>query len=60
VGFRHIRHQGILAMTADERLAIVRLKIERANKHIGDLQTAVRTFVNSNPYKVTSVATRSG
>jgi hypothetical protein len=39
-------------MTADERLALVRLKIERANKHIDDLQTAVRSFLDSSPYKV--------
>jgi hypothetical protein len=39
-------------MTPDERLALVRLKIERADKHIDDLKTAVRSFFDSNPYKV--------
>jgi hypothetical protein len=39
-------------MTADERLALARLKIERANKHIDDLQIAVSTFFDSAPYKV--------
>jgi hypothetical protein len=39
-------------MPADERLALIRLKIERADKHIGDLQEAVRSFLDSNPYKV--------
>jgi len=41
-------------MTSDERLALVRLKIERADKHIDDLQMTVRTFFGSNPYKVTT------
>jgi len=39
-------------VTAEERLAMVRLKIERANKHVGDLQTVVRNFLDSNPYEV--------
>jgi hypothetical protein len=39
-------------MTEDERLALIRLKIERADKHIDDLQTAVRSFLDSNPYEV--------
>jgi len=39
-------------MTADERIALVRLKIERANKHISDLQDALRSFFDSNPYKI--------
>jgi hypothetical protein len=39
-------------MTADERLALVRLKIERADKHINDFKAAVGTFLGSNPYKV--------
>jgi hypothetical protein len=40
------------AMTPDERLALVRLKIERADKHIDDLKAAVRSFFGSNPYVV--------
>jgi hypothetical protein len=39
-------------MTPDERLALVRLKIERADNHIDDLKTAVRSFFDANPYKV--------
>lgn len=41
-------------LTADERLALVRLKIERADKHIMDLQTEIRNFIDSNPYEVAS------
>jgi hypothetical protein len=36
-------------MTAD---ALVRLKIERADKHIDDLKASLRSFFQSNPYKV--------
>ena len=39
-------------MTADERLALIGLKVERANKHISDLNAAVRCFLDSNPYKI--------
>jgi hypothetical protein len=39
-------------MTADERIALVRLKIERANKHIDDLVAAINAFHGTNPYKV--------
>ena len=39
-------------MTADERLALVRLKIERADEHIADLQAKIRSFFDSNPYKI--------
>lgn len=39
-------------MTADERLALVRLKIERADKHIDELKVAIRVFLDSQPYKV--------
>jgi hypothetical protein len=39
-------------MTADERLALVWHKIERANKHIRDLDTAITGFLATNPYKV--------
>ena len=33
-----------------DRLKGVRLKIERAKKHIGDLDVAIRTFCDSEPY----------
>lgn len=32
-------------MLADNRLRLIRIKIKRANKHIGDLEDAVRDFV---------------
>ena len=41
-------------MTADERLALIRLKIERADKHIDDLRDALSAFFGSKPYKVTA------
>lgn len=37
-------------MTADERLALIQVKIERAKKHINDLNSEVRTFHASKPY----------
>lgn len=39
-------------MTADERLKLVRRKIERADEHIANLDNALRWFIKSNPYKV--------
>jgi hypothetical protein len=39
-------------MTADERLALIRLKIERADKHIRDLEATLRSFFEANPYKI--------
>ena len=39
-------------MTADERLALIWHKIERANKHIRDLGAAIASFNASNPYRV--------
>jgi hypothetical protein len=39
-------------MTADERFALIWLKIERANKHISDLDTAIAAFLATKPYKV--------
>jgi hypothetical protein len=39
-------------MTADQRLALIRPKIERADKHIQDLKAAVRSFLDSQPYKI--------
>jgi hypothetical protein len=39
-------------MTADERLALVRPKIERADQHIDCLNTAIKSFVDTNPYKI--------
>jgi enamine deaminase RidA (YjgF/YER057c/UK114 family) len=39
-------------MTADERFALIWHKIERANKHIRDLNAAIVSFMATNPYKV--------
>jgi hypothetical protein len=39
-------------MTADERFALIWNKIERADKHINDLNAVIGTFLASNPYKV--------
>lgn len=39
-------------MTADERIALIQVKIERAKKHIGDLDAALKTFFDSKPYEV--------
>jgi hypothetical protein len=39
-------------MTTDDRFALIWHKVERANKHIGDLRDAVASFVATNPYKV--------
>lgn len=36
-------------MTADERLASIRVKVERAKKHIGDLDAELRTFYDAKP-----------
>jgi hypothetical protein len=45
-------HERLSAMTADERFALIWHKIERANKHIRDLNAAIATFMATNPYKV--------
>src|SRR5687768_4903488 len=39
-------------MTADERLALISVKIERAKKHVDDLNVAVCSFLDSKPYLV--------
>ena len=39
-------------MTAEERIALINLKIERADQHIGCLKSTIKSFVNSDPYKV--------
>ena len=39
-------------MTSDKRFALIWAKIERANKHISDLGTAIETFLAIKPYKV--------
>jgi len=39
-------------MTADERFALVQVKIERAKQHIHDLKAAIRAFLDTHPYVV--------
>jgi hypothetical protein len=39
-------------MTADERLAQIRPKVERAKYHINNLEREIQTFLATNPYKV--------
>lgn len=39
-------------MTADDRLALVRVKVERAKQHIRDLDIAVKSFFDTKPYVV--------
>jgi hypothetical protein len=41
-------------MTADERIALIGPKIERAKKYIIELEANVRTFLDANPYKVSA------
>lgn len=41
-------------MTADERMARVRAKIERAQKHLGDLDAEIRSFLRTSPYQIVS------
>jgi hypothetical protein len=44
--------QEIKSMIADERIALIQVKVERAKKHVVDLESAVRAFLDSGPYKV--------
>lgn len=39
-------------MTADERLALIRVKIERAKEHIADLDSAITSFFNGSGYEI--------
>lgn len=39
-------------MTADERIAVVMLKVQRAKKHIFDLNTEIKSFQATKPYKI--------
>src|SRR5437879_5803464 len=38
--------------TPEERLKRIRVKVERAKKHIRDLEIEIKSFLDSNPYKV--------
>ena len=39
-------------MTSDERFALVWQKVERANKHIADLETATIAFCKTGPVEM--------
>jgi hypothetical protein len=39
-------------MTSDERLAFIHIKIERAKKHIRELDAEIRSFLAAKPYRI--------
>src|ERR1044072_3615218 len=41
-------------MNADERIARICVKIERAKKHVDDLYTATTAYLNDRPYVISS------
>jgi hypothetical protein len=41
-------------MNADERIALIGVKIERAKKHIDDLYPAVQAYLATRPYEISS------
>ena len=41
-------------MTADERLSLIRVKVERAKQHLRDLEVARDSFIKSKPYRIES------
>ncbi len=41
-----------MPLTPEERLAGVRLKIERAEQHVRDLHAVLTAFMNGNPYRL--------
>ena len=41
-------------MTEDERLALLRIKLDRANQHFVDLQSAAIAFFDGKPYEIAS------
>lgn len=43
---------GQIPMNTDERLALIRVKTERAKKHLRDLEIAKDNSINSNPHSV--------
>lgn len=44
---RYLRHRRM-----SDKLHSAQLKIKRAKKHIGDLETAILSFRHSNPYEI--------
>lgn len=49
-----------MTMTAAERLALIRFKIERAKEHITYLNSAINDFFNSKPYQVNTKRDTNG
>jgi hypothetical protein len=45
-------HKEKFTMTADERISLISVKVERAKKHIRDLEVETRDFLDSYPYEV--------
>jgi len=41
-----------LSLTADYRIAIIRVKVARAQEHIQDLETRIKAFLDGKPYRV--------
>jgi hypothetical protein len=39
-------------MTADERLNLIRVKVERAKQHLRDLEVERNSFMNNSPYRI--------
>ena len=39
-------------LTADERLALIRLKVERAKQHLRDLEVERDRFMKADPYRI--------
>src|ERR1043165_4059181 len=39
-------------LTADERIALIRVKVARAYQHIENLEARIKTFLDGEPYKV--------
>jgi hypothetical protein len=47
--------EGIIReMTSDERVSLIRLKVERANQHFRELQIARDRFLKADPYRIES------
>ena len=39
-------------MTANERLALIRVKVERAKHHLRELEVALNDFINCNAHRI--------
>lgn len=47
-------------MTADERLTLIRVKIDRAKHHLRDLEVVRDGFIKSNPYRIERETDQTG